>query len=95
MKIFRDRCVATCPSGMDTNADRRCLCRIGFATVNNDTCVRITDMASYQLGLYYNSTFNTFLNCPFGCLNCDNNICYKCQPGYILVASSSSSVCRK
>lgn len=94
MKIWRDRCVANCPAGTDQNIEKRCICPSEFATVQNDTCIRITDLPQ-NLGMYYSSTYNAFLNCPVGCLTCDGTICLKCQPGHILVASPSSSVCRQ
>lgn len=47
------------------------------------------------MGLYYNSSLNSFLNCPVGCISCDSNSCFECSPSHVLVVSGSSSVCRQ
>lgn len=86
------KCVAACPSGYVTNADKSCFCANSSLITINDQCL---PLVTCPIEMGWDPLSNSCFSCNFGCLTCYNSACTSCNPGYFLYISPQGVRCRR
>lgn len=90
--MHMDTCVASCPNGYSPNRDSFCFCSNSSTITIADKCL---PLVGCPIDMGWDSQSNSCVSCPFGCVNCFSNVCTACNPGFILLITPRSIICRK